>query len=824
LWIFRSLPDAGYPLARILGWIVATYFVFVAVNLGLGSFSWPACALGVVAVALCSWLPHGPRSALRHLPPRRLLIACELLFLTTFALFLIVRAYNPEIFWGEKTMDFSLYNGVMRSGVFPPHEPWFSGVSLNYYYYGYVLVGFLTHLTGTPTALGFNLAMAAIPALTLTAAFSLAYNLSRKLVWGFVGAGLVGLVGNLDPLFQLLRQAYHSTRPGWASWLELPLALWREPAAPSMWDSFWATSRALGPGMINEYPLWTWLFADLHAHVMVMPVSLLLLSMVYTLFRIAWEPSNRERGRAAVVAALAALVLGTQLATNAWDFLAYVGLLVLVLTVVALLGRDSTDEAGSRLFPPFREGRGANDGAPSLAPAPVVAFVFVVLWTLAWPLVDRLHPYWLGLFSGRGIGLLLALGIVAMSWRHEELLRITERLAAATWRVLRRALLPTAVVVVGGILLYYWFHAGLDTGHSTLRLNRDGNIGVANVVRHFGLFLLATLLWVGASLGRGESEAGQPWWRRRLAALAAVEAALVLFLVSTGRWESAGGLSVYLLLLPAVFFALISRRNDAEHVFSGLLLLGGWGLATVSELVVLIDRMNTVFKLYHPAWIFLALGSATALAGVWERQRWSVRRGTPMRRVAAACVGVVLGAALLVTLACTWRGVQGVLTHDRKAGARPTIDGLDFLRHTPEDRELLEAVTWLNRNVTGVAVVAEAFTDRGYDESARVSKYTGLPIVLGWPHHIKQRGRTPEELRRRSRDLERLYGSGNATEVLSICRRYGIRYIFVGELEARQHDDPARRMSDMQGLREVFRGATGRIVIYEVDDPGPEAT
>ena len=97
---------------------------------------------------------------------------------------------------------------------------------------------------------------------------------------------------------------------------------------------------------------------------------------------------------------------------------------------------------------------------------------------------------------------------------------------------------------------------------------------------------------------------------------------------------------------------------------------------------------------------------------------------------------------MLVCVACTWRGVVAVVSLERKPSDRPTLDGLDFLRHTPAEAELLEALTWLNDNVEGPQVVAEAFTDRGYDESARVAQYTGLPILLGWPHHIKQRGRT----------------------------------------------------------------------------------
>ena len=55
----------------------------------------------------------------------------ELLFWGTFLLFLGVRAFNPEVFWGEKPMDFSFLNALSRATTLPPPEPWFSGSTLH---------------------------------------------------------------------------------------------------------------------------------------------------------------------------------------------------------------------------------------------------------------------------------------------------------------------------------------------------------------------------------------------------------------------------------------------------------------------------------------------------------------------------------------------------------------------------------------------------------------------------------------------------------------------------------------------------------------------
>ena len=322
LRIFSAMPGAGYLLAKTLGWALATYLAWLLVNFGLARFDTAASWVAVAAIAIAAWAPPSARRGLStQLGPLRLLIACELLFVGTFVATALVRAWNPEIFWGEKTMDFSLLNSVLRGGTLPPYEAWFSGVVLNYYYYGFVLVGFLTLLTGTPTAIAFNLGIAMVAALTVVGAFAVAHALTRRIRWGLAGAALVGLVGNLDPIWQLTRDGYFSA--AWRERFSTPLAsdgsllesalrwlrapwtavaiLFETPGRGSLWDSYWATSRALSDGMINEYPVWSWLFADLHAHVLAMPLALLAIALLCAVFlghesSLAGPRSARECG------------------------------------------------------------------------------------------------------------------------------------------------------------------------------------------------------------------------------------------------------------------------------------------------------------------------------------------------------------------------------------------------------------------------------------------------------------------------------------------------------------------------------------------------
>jgi uncharacterized membrane protein len=81
------------------------------------------------------------------------------------ALFLVVRAWNPAIFWGEKPMDFSFLNSFLGALNWPPGEPWMAGMPLHYYYFGEVLAAYPMLVAGCSSGVGYNLISATIPAL-----------------------------------------------------------------------------------------------------------------------------------------------------------------------------------------------------------------------------------------------------------------------------------------------------------------------------------------------------------------------------------------------------------------------------------------------------------------------------------------------------------------------------------------------------------------------------------------------------------------------------------------------------------------------------------
>ncbi len=276
--LFPRLGDRGFGFARILGLVFVTYAMTAALTFRLLDNGRPATVLCLAALGLASaWVFLRERhDFLRYLRAhRRPLLQSEIVFAAGFVLFLGIRALNPEIYWGEKPMDFSILNILVRTPSLPASDPWLAGAPLGYYTFGQEMVVFLTLLTGLSTRLTFNLAFGLLGGVILQGAFSLARSWGGRLRAGLAGATLTLLVGNLS---------------GLREWLVHKRVL--------DWDYFWATSRVV-KDTINEYPFWSLTFADLHAHVLAIPILLAFgaaaLHLVASARRAPGQPSRPAR-------------------------------------------------------------------------------------------------------------------------------------------------------------------------------------------------------------------------------------------------------------------------------------------------------------------------------------------------------------------------------------------------------------------------------------------------------------------------------------------------------------------------------------------------
>ena len=188
VWLAASsLPDRGFALARPVGLLLVTWLVWWLASLRLLAFTRSTIALAALVVAAGSVAIVAARRdellawVRAH---RRLLLLEETLFWALFTAVLLVRWSNPDLWHptlgGEKPMDLAYLNATVKSTHFPPFDPWFAGGQMNYYYFGFVLVGLLVKATSIAPAVAYNLAIPTLAAFLGAATFSATLALADR--------------------------------------------------------------------------------------------------------------------------------------------------------------------------------------------------------------------------------------------------------------------------------------------------------------------------------------------------------------------------------------------------------------------------------------------------------------------------------------------------------------------------------------------------------------------------------------------------------------------------------------------------------------------
>ncbi|MBI2953790.1 MAG: glycosyltransferase family 39 protein [Chloroflexi bacterium] len=337
-----GLPDRGYGVAKALGILLLAWSTWIVASVGLLPNSRETVILMlllVLSVGIGLFLWQRSRLIAFWRAKLGLIVLSELVFWGAFALFLGIRMANPDLWHpyrgGEKPMDLAYLMAVLKSAQFPPYDPWFAGGYMNYYYFGQVIVGTLIKLSGIVPTTAYNLAIPTLFALAASGAFSLTHALATKpgenrldpgaVLTGLGGAAFALLLGNLGGALQILEKIAQIGAAGDGAGPPTPISLWslangfrlvvsRAKAIDIPSDWYWGSTRVI-EGTINEFPFFTFLYADLHAH---------LIALAFTLLALAFAVHFvKARSLSAWSIGLAALVLGSLYVTNSWDFPTY---------------------------------------------------------------------------------------------------------------------------------------------------------------------------------------------------------------------------------------------------------------------------------------------------------------------------------------------------------------------------------------------------------------------------------------------------------------------------------------------------------------------
>jgi hypothetical protein len=178
-----GLKHYAYPLGRIVGIVLLAWLAWMGGSLGIPytrvNISVAFALVAVAGVGL--WMKRRHQFRDEWNADRRFFVTVEVLFLVFFLIDLLIRLGNSDMWHpakgGERPMDFSYFNAVLKSTSFPPYDPWYAGGYINYYYYGFVLAGTPVKLLGIVPSIAYNFILPTWFAMLAIGAFAVGWNL-----------------------------------------------------------------------------------------------------------------------------------------------------------------------------------------------------------------------------------------------------------------------------------------------------------------------------------------------------------------------------------------------------------------------------------------------------------------------------------------------------------------------------------------------------------------------------------------------------------------------------------------------------------------------
>jgi YYY domain-containing protein len=778
----KKLPDHGYPFSRLIGLLLLALFTWLASST-VTTFSRLTIiiVLGVLLLGNAILAFYQRVELKEELHDRKwYFLTAELVFLVFFLIDLGIRLGNPDLWhpWkgGEKPMDLSFFTAILKSTVFPPYDPWFAGGYINYYYYGFVIVGVPVKLLGILPTVAYNLILPTLFGLTATGAFSVGWNLLhgqtqklavdekkanlRALFSGLLASVSVLILGNLGTLRMIWQGAQKLVAPGgvidtatifqrWGWFISGMLQFLQGARLPySTGDWYWIPSRALPGETITEFPFFTFTYADLHAHLIALPITLLAIGWGLSLLLGKWHWGESLKARIIAFAAsfiLGGIVIGALRPTNTWDLPTYLALTALIIIYT------------------------------------IIRYAEIPIWFLP------KMPLWL-----------------------------------------RRCFYALAAValLVGLLFLFYApFSKWYGQAYGSVDPWTGDHTPVASYLTHWGFFLFIIVSWLfwetreWMATTPAAALKGLKKYSLLLQILAILFVLVILILALLG-------VSIVWIAIPvAVWSLILMLRPDQPDVKRLVFFMIGTAmvLTLFVELFALhgdIGRMNTVFKFYYQAWTFLALSSAAGIMWLFPAVT------TSWNKHVSGVWQVVLAFLLFGALLYPLTAAQDKIDDRMSPNAPHTLDGMAYMQTsyysdqnaTFDLSQDYDAIKWMQLNVEGSPVIVEGNTVE-YKWGTRFTIYTGLPGVVGWNwHERQQRGFLDDSVVwARINEIPVFYNTTDINVALNFLKQYNVKYIIVGQLEEAYYPgDGLTKFSTYDGIywKQVFQEK--ETTIYEV--------
>ena len=329
-YLFKKFWDKGYIFSRIISILVLSYLIFVGGFLKILSFTRLNLFLISILILVLNLIFLKQKNKLKEFiliikKNYKVFIFQEFLFFLVLIVWSFVRGINPDINGLEKYMDWGFVNSILRSKFLPPIDMWFSGETINYYYFGHIIFAVLTKLSNVKSFISYNLSIAILCSFAFTFTFSIASNLvflsikkisfQKIISAGLISALLLTFGGNLHTIYKITKINISDNG----------FLILNKKAITESAHKYWYpdATRFIGhdPDIkdktIHEFPIYSFVVSDLHGHVNDIPVILFFMAFLLASAYISSGLINY------LVIAVSGFTLSIAYMTNAWDFAIY---------------------------------------------------------------------------------------------------------------------------------------------------------------------------------------------------------------------------------------------------------------------------------------------------------------------------------------------------------------------------------------------------------------------------------------------------------------------------------------------------------------------
>ena len=324
--IFGRFFDKGYLFSKVLGLAILSFTVWLLSSFHFVPFERISIifALGfflIVIFLIFSGFKTFKNDLRENL---RIFIFEELLFFLTLVFWSFIRALRPEIFGLEKFMDFGFINSLLRTKFMPPADMWFAGKTINYYYFGHFVTALLTKLVNIKPAISYNLMIATLFALTFSLTFSLTGNLVHFLKSKLKVIIIAGLISAMLLCFA---SNFHTITYGAFLPAAKKIGLYQGEVKRYYYPEatrFIGYNPPTNDKTIHEFPSYSFVVSDLHAHVLDLPFVLTFLALLLVIILAKDYENKPKKGFLSLfkippLYILTALMLGVIYLTSIWD-------------------------------------------------------------------------------------------------------------------------------------------------------------------------------------------------------------------------------------------------------------------------------------------------------------------------------------------------------------------------------------------------------------------------------------------------------------------------------------------------------------------------